>query len=447
MKLNNYKNIFLVGLLTLAACKPSVETPVLTNGSADFSRFISVGNSLTSGFADGGLYREGQLNSFPSIIAQQMQAVGGGAFTQPLFSEDKADGSGYIRLDKFNSDGTPVTVNQSTNNAVRGVIAVPISATATTNVTVYTKYTGDLNNYGVPGIRLSDATNPLYGNYNGYFERLLPGITPANTSTSYLDFVTAKPYTFFSNWLGNNDALGYATSGGIDVLTPKATFTALYNQVIAKLTSGGQKGVVSTIPDVTAVPYFSTVTIGAILAGVQKQNASVTALYVSARNTADDATGIGYTARVATSADLVTLTFPTSKIGTLVSTVAGPLPYGLTPLTPIENQYILDPNEVTLVRGYVDVYNATIKAAAASKGLALVDMYTVLNNIKKGMVIDGVSVNSNFISGGIFSLDGVHLTPRGYAVVANEFIKAINAQYGSTIPLAEVSAYRGVKIP
>ena len=447
MKLNNYKNIFLIGLLTLAACKPSVETPVLTKGSADFSRFISVGNSLTSGFADGGLYREGQLNSFPSIIAQQMQAVGGGAFAQPLFTEAQADGSGYIRLDKFNADGTPVTVNQSTKTAVREVVAVPISATATTNVTVYTKYTGDLNNYGVPGIRLSDATNPLYGNYNGYFERLLPGITPANTSTSYLDFVTAKPYTFFSNWLGNNDALGYATSGGVDPLTPKATFTALYSQVINKLTSGGQYGVVATIPDVTAIPYFSTVTISAILAGVQKANPAVTALYVNARTNTDDLLPPAYAVRAATTADLVTLTFPTSKIGTMVSTPAGMLPYGLTPLTPIENQYILDPHEVTLARNYVDAYNTIIKNVAATKALAVVDMYTVLNNIKKGMVIDGVSVNSNFISGGIFSLDGVHLTPRGYAIVANEFIKAINAQYGSTIPQAEVSAYRGVKIP
>lgn len=447
MKLNNYKNIFLAGLLTLAACKPSIETPALTAGSADFSRYISVGNSLTSGYADGGLYREGQLNSFPSIIAQQMQAVGGGTFAQPLFSEAQADGSGYIRLDKFNPDGTPVTVTQATNNAIRGVVAVPISATATTNVTLYTKYTGDINNYGVPGIRLSDATNPLYGNYNGYFERLLPGVTPANTSTSYLDFVTAKPYTFFSNWLGNNDALGYATSGGVDLPTSKATFTALYNQVINKLTSGGQKGVVATIPDVTAIPFLSTVTTTAILAGVQKANPAATALYVSARTTADDATGVAYAARVATAADLITLTFPTSKIGTLVSTVAGPLPYGLTPLTPIENQYILDPNEVTLVRGYVDAYNTTIRAAAASKGLAVVDIYALLNNIKKGMVINGVSVNSSFISGGIFSLDGVHLTPRGYAIIANEFIKAINTQYGSTIPQADVSAYRGVKIP
>jgi lysophospholipase L1-like esterase len=448
MKLNNYKNIFLAGLLVLTACKPEVDVAPATSGSADFSRFIAVGNSLTSGFADGGLYREGQLSSFPSIIAQQMQAVGGGAFTQPLFSEEHANGSGYIKLQKFNSDGTPVTVNETSKLAVRGVVAVPVSATATTNVTVYDKYTGDINNYGVPGIKLADATNPIYGNYNGYFERLLPNTTPANT-TAYLDFVTAKPYTFFSNWLGNNDALGYATSGGAgDVLTPKATFTALYNQVIAKLTSGGQKGVVATIPDVTAIPYFNTVTTGAILAGVQKANPAATALYVSARNSADDANGIGYTTRTATSADLVTLTFPISKIGTLVATPAGMLPYGLTPLTPIENQYILDPNEISLVKGYVDAYNTTIKAVAASKGLALVDMYTFLNNLKqKGLLINGVSLNSGFISGGVFSLDGVHLTPRGYAVVANEFIKAINTQYGSNIPQANVSAYRGVKFP
>jgi lysophospholipase L1-like esterase len=76
------------------------------------------------------------------------------------------------------------------------------------------------------------------------------------------------------------------------------------------------------------------------------------------------------------------------------------------------------------------------------------DAYTFLNNIKQhGMVVDGVSVNSNYISGGLFSLDGVHLTPRGYSIVANEFIKAINAKYGSSIPLVNVSDYRGVKFP
>jgi hypothetical protein len=68
---------------------------------ADFTRYIAVGNSLTAGYADGGLYLEGQQNSYPSIIAKQMAAVGGGKFTQPLFTEAQANGSGYLKLTGF----------------------------------------------------------------------------------------------------------------------------------------------------------------------------------------------------------------------------------------------------------------------------------------------------------------------------------------------------------
>ena len=51
------------------------------------------------------------------------------------------------------------------------------------------------------------------------------------------------------------------------------------------------------------------------------------------------------------------------------------------------------------------------------------------------------------VTGGLFSLDGVHLTPRGYAIIANEFIKATNSTYGSNIPLANVASYPGLKFP
>jgi len=97
---------------------------------------------------------------------------------------------------------------------------------------------------------------------------------------------------------------------------------------------------------------------------------------------------------------------------------------------------------------YVNAYNTTIKSVAASKGLAVFDAFTFLNDIKQhGLLINGVSLNSNYISGGIFSLDGVHLTPRGYAIVANQFISAINKQYNSNIPAADITAYGGVKFP
>lgn len=434
----SYLHIFLVtGLLSFGACKTSINTPAPSRGTADFTRYISVGNSLTAGYADNGLYLEGQQNSYPSIIAAQMQKVGGGTFTQPLFGTDQANGSGYLKLTAL-TNGVPTTEMQPATGK-RGEATVPGFGT----VILYTKYKGDINNYGVPGIKLQQITFGQLGNLNGYFERMLPTDFPTNVNSTYLDFVTAKPYTFFTDWLGNNDALLYATSGGAgDVLTDKAQFSQLYNLSITKLTSGGQKGAVATIPDVTSVPYFNTVTVGAILAAVQKANPAAQALYVNAL--ASDGT---HKARVATAADLIVLTFPTSLIGQPVA-AAGGLPYGLTPLTPIDDKYVLDQGEVALTQDYVNSYNATIKAAASAKGLAIFDAYTFLNNIKAhGLVVDGVNLSSAYISGGIFSLDGVHLTPRGYAVVANEFIKAINKQYNASVPLANVSSYRGVKFP
>ncbi len=429
----------IAGLLALSACKPSINSPKPSNGSADFSRYIAIGNSLTAGYADGGLYRAGQMVSYPSIMAKQMQSVGGGAFNQPLFDASRANGSGYLQLTGFNADGTPITTPVTANLAIRGIQPVPGFG----NVTLYTKYTGDIENYGVPGIKLYHITYGPYGNLNGFYERLLPGDEGTN-NTTYLDFITAKPFTFFSNWLGNNDALGYATSGGAgDVLTDKATFAGLYNLLIGRLTASGAKGVVGTIPDVTSVPYFNTITVAAILGAVQKQNPQAQAIYINAL-----VSGTTYAPRAATAKDLIVLTFPTNKIGVPISTPYGNLPYGLTPYTPIDNEFVLDANEVALTQDYVQSYNTTIKSVAAAKGLAVFDSYTFLNNVKAhGLIEDGISLNSNYISGGIFSLDGVHLTPRGYAIVANEFIKAINAKYGSTIPLASVSDYSGVKFP
>src|SRR5579863_10243077 len=114
----------IAGLLLLTACKPEIKTPKATHGTADFSRYISVGNSLTAGYADGGLYLAGQLNSYPSIIAKQMQQAGGGSFAQPLFDAAQANGSGYLSLTGFNADGTPITTPVTSNLAIIGQVPV-----------------------------------------------------------------------------------------------------------------------------------------------------------------------------------------------------------------------------------------------------------------------------------------------------------------------------------
>ena len=66
-----------------------IELEVFTQGSADFSTYVSLGNSLTAGFADGALYKISQENSTPAILAQQFAALGnGGSFTQPLMNDN-----------------------------------------------------------------------------------------------------------------------------------------------------------------------------------------------------------------------------------------------------------------------------------------------------------------------------------------------------------------------
>jgi len=437
-----YAYVLFAGLLGLSACKPSIVQPsTFSAGPLDLTRYISVGNSLTAGYADGGLYLEGQQNSYPSIIAQQLQQVGGGSFTQPLFDPSQANGTGYQSLTGFDATGSPI-LTAVPANAVTGSATIPGFGT----VPIFAKYTGNFDNYGVPGIKLANVNVAAYGNVNPYFARMLPGAT-GTLNTTYLSFVTASPYSFFTDWLGNNDALLYATSGGAgDTLTTKAVFTSTYNATVAKLIANGAKGALASIPDVTTIPYFNTVTYAALLAGVQKSAPTVTGLYINALVSPLPAAAT-YAARLATPSDLFVLTFPTALLGSTTAGV-GTYPYGLDPRNPIQTQYVLDANEVANVKDYVNSYNGTIRSAAAANRLAYFDAFTFLNGVKSnGLLVNGASLNSGYISGGIFSLDGVHLTPRGYAIVANEFIKAINSNYNSNIPLADVSSYRGVKFP
>ena len=86
--------------LSLASCQPTIEAPGASAGSANFSSYVAVGNSLTSGYSDGGLYNEAQATSYPALLAQQFAKTGSGpgSFVQPAFSAAKKDGSGYIKL-------------------------------------------------------------------------------------------------------------------------------------------------------------------------------------------------------------------------------------------------------------------------------------------------------------------------------------------------------------
>ncbi len=114
---------------------------------------------------------------------------------------------------------------------------------------------------------------------------------------------------------------------------------------------------------------------------------------------------------------------------------------------PMEDQWVLTPAEQSAVAAAQASYNSTIQALAGLNDLAYVDARAALQQVAGGGVpFDGGVVTSTFVTGGGFSLDGVHPSPRGYALTANAIIEAINAKYGSTVPNVNIGQYDTVTI-
>jgi len=413
----------------LFSCKASIDVPTPGQGSADFTKYVSIGNSLTAGYADGGLYLEGQQNSYPSMIARQLAQLRSGTFVQPLFGGMQFNGSGYLKLDSITRKGVPV-LGQVTNNLATGGYLLDKKTRQ------LARYSDPVNNLGVPGIKIIQITAPQLAFANPYFERLLA--TGEIGTTNYQQKVLDSKPTFFTCWLGGNDALIYATAGGADPdnpLTPQNAFASFYGTFIGQLLVTGAKGVLCTIPDVTLTPYFTTKTVAAIRTAAAGANKPLPPLYIT--------TGTG-AVRAATASDLIVLTV--DSIGFKAPTG----PKGFSRDNPLRNSEVLDSAEVALTRAAIGGYNQTITGlVTANPGkLGLLNINKVLGQIAQGnYMVDGAKVSLSYITGGVFSLDGIHLTPRGYAIVANEYIKVINTTYGSTVPTFSPALYRAVKLP
>ena len=152
-------------------------------------------------------------------------------------------------------------------------------------------------------------------------------------------------------------------------------------------------------------------------------------------------------ARQATAEDYVLLTASSVIATTNASAPASINVNGVS--YPLENQYVLTKTEAASVKTAIDAYNSQISALATAYGLAFVNANAkmVELNSASGIQFDGVKYSAKFVTGGTFSLDGVHLTGRGYAVVANEFLKAINYKYKSNLPMISPNSYSGVTFP
>ena len=114
---------------------------------------------------------------------------------------------------------------------------------------------------------------------------------------------------------------------------------------------------------------------------------------------------------------------------------------------PLGDEFVLTSVEQSRVATASAAYNATIQGIASANDLAFVDARAALNQVAQGGVAyNGGVLTSTFATGGAFSLDGVHPTPRGYAYTANVMIDAINAKYNATIPKVEIGNYATITL-
>ncbi len=440
-------------LLGASGCDRSTpEGPVAGLGGTTFNKYVAIGNSITAGYQSNGLYQSAQVYSYSNLIAQQLKIAGAnlGSFEQPLYSDP----------------GTPDPVTGKASRyeiiSLAGPVIGPkgLAPGAPINIGLARPY----DNLGIPGAVIFDfldttsfAAKAVPPRSNPLFMLVLRQSALGKNILAQARALSPDLVTF---WLGNNDVLGYATSGGVSPSSPTSSgvFAALYTQALDSLRAAlpNARIVLANIPDVRSIPFFNTVG--------PKMAASIPAAYwLRYQKHGNSSLSLDSTKLVEANPPLITLTGmtyapllgqPTGKFYrdkgmSIPAGIDTTKPFGFHPQNPWPDALVLDAGEQATAGAAVTAFNTTIATVAAAKNAGLVDINGFFTNIKaNGLVTTaGLKFTADYISGGLFSLDGVHPSSRGAGTIANEFIKVINNKYGTSIPLVDLSAIPGIPAP
>ncbi len=386
---------------SLLAAALAATTAAAAFAQVDFSRYVAIGDSLTAGYMSGGLVETSQENSYPALIHRQATGSDSG-FEQPLVTPP----------------GIPAVFELVSLSPL--VIGPTPGQGAPANAQLPRPY----NNLGIPGATVHDILATTSG---GIYDLILRN--PAFHNTTDIEQALSLQPTFVTVWIGNNDALNAATSGIVNdmSLTPAAVFDSEYKTLIGAIAQNSSaKIAVALIPDVTTIPFVATIP------PVVVNPATNEPVIVGGQ----PVFLIGSKGQLGPG-DHVLL----SAAGLLAQGIGVPQALGGTG-QPLPDQVILDATETATITDRIASYNASIRAAAGTVNAAVVDTNALLHQLAtSGINVGGIQFTSSFLTGGVFSYDGVHPTSFGYAYVANAFIAAINAKFGSHIAPATYTPF------
>ncbi|HUM02453.1 MAG TPA: hypothetical protein VL084_09215 [Thermoanaerobaculia bacterium] len=431
----NIKNLFRTAATLAAAVLLALPAAAQ---KADFTMYVSLGDSLTMGITDACLVEYGQRDSYPAVVARQ---ASGAAFEQPLVSKHGLGGCMYLKsLLSATGSIDPVFGNYPSDG-------LPL------NATLQRPY----NNLGIDGFKIHDvvATNPTIPEASAAY------LTLRGQGTALLQAASLKP-TFLTVFIGGNELFGAITSATVipcpDPRVPGCTLTAMSSvnadldtifNTLKAAQGGTGKGVVLNMGD-PLIPFVTTVS---PILGTNPANGQP----IFALSTVGCPTGVPV-CPVPPGSYLTLVAGQYLKAGygipCALLDIAGapandprrancdkPLPdnYSVNPATgAVSPGVVLTPPEFAAIRLEAQQINAALQAKATAAGYKVFDMVAWFNDIlANGRSYGGASVSGTYL-GGIFSYDGAHLTSTGYAILANDLINFINANYGNDIVQADM---------
>ncbi len=405
----------------------------------DVTRYVALGDSITSGYIDGALSYYGQQNAYPKLIAGQFKLIGGGDFKQPFMRSDSV-GVGF-------SGNSRLVLKQKHGDRILSYLEPKgdLSAFSENNYSSQ----GPFNNMGVPAAKAISLLMPGLGNiangtgnYNPFFTRMASDPEHASVLS---DALRMRP-TFFSLFIGSNDVFRFALSGATsDSITPSfgapgIGFDESMRAIVNALTENGAKGVIANIPDMASIPFFtaipyngleinhvSTLTLNTKYAqsGLSFQNGkNPFVIYDSTTNPPD--------IRQLKKGELI--------IGDILLDPEKDL--FLKGISPIPKKYILTISEIEKIKTAIREYNIIIKAIADEKELAFVDVNAMMAGTKTKSACNPAVLGLDHKKRSAFSLDGLHPNALGQVLLANEFIKEINTTYDSGVPFVKMIKYK-----
>ena len=434
----------LAALLAAAGCRLDESVPVGIEdrlGGIDPQRIVAVGDDFAAGAADGALYEDAQALSLPALLSLHLS---GEQLLQPLVSAAglavDEEGGGRLELVSL----TPLRLER----APAGVPLVPSPGRP-------------FDNLGVPGALVTEASSTessatsTFG--NPFYDLVLRG------QGTFAEQLAELDPSLVLLWIGTSDVLRYVAAGGDSDLvpglpTPVGTFAIAYERLLDAVLEISDQVVLFTIPDPRSMPIVHAVP-GFVLDADTGEPVLITVIEPvidpqTGEPVIDPITGDTLQAARQSTVPLLGPLGPLAPTDLVLLDALPLLEEGIGIPEPVggsgallPDRAVLDAAEQAEVGAVVAGYNQAIAALATDRDLPLVDVHALVETLAgEGLVSDGILMSADYATGQAFSLDGARFTPKGYGVVANLVIDALDARYGGSVPHIRTGTLPGIPL-